>query len=79
MMGTKIYFYGEICLIIPKLSLLPLLIWSTGSNGIPQFVFKVRHEAELAISMMEDKTVDSFEMLFMKKIPFTHTFDHIFQ
>lgn len=39
---------------------------------------RVKHEAELAIKMMEDKTVDSFDMLFMKKIPFTHTFDHIF-
>ena len=28
MMGTK-YFYGEIWLIIPQLSLLPFLIWST--------------------------------------------------
>ena len=26
------FFYGEIWLIIPKLSLLPLLIWSTGVN-----------------------------------------------
>ena len=30
MVGHKICFYGEILLIIPKLSLLPLLIWSTG-------------------------------------------------
>ena len=30
MMGHKICFYGEIWLIIPKLSLLPLLIWSIG-------------------------------------------------
>ena len=29
MMGHKICFYGEIWLIIPKLSLLPLLMWST--------------------------------------------------
>ena len=29
MMGHKICFYGEILLIIPKLSLLPLLMWST--------------------------------------------------
>ena len=31
MMSHKICFYGEIKLIIPKLSLLPLLIWSTAS------------------------------------------------
>ena len=30
MMGHKIYFYREIWLIIPKMSLLLLLIWSTG-------------------------------------------------
>ena len=30
MMGHKICFYGEMWLIIPKLSLMPLLIWSTG-------------------------------------------------
>ena len=29
MRGHKIIFYGEMWLIIPKLSLLPLLIWST--------------------------------------------------
>ena len=29
MMGHKIYLYGEICVIIPKLSLSPLLIWRT--------------------------------------------------
>ena len=29
MMGHKICFYGEIWLIIPKSSLLPLLMWST--------------------------------------------------
>ena len=35
MVSHKIYFYGEILIIIPKLSLLPLLIWSTesGENG----------------------------------------------
>ena len=32
MMGHKIGFYGEVPVIIPKLSLLiPLLVWSTGS------------------------------------------------
>ena len=32
MRGHKICFYGEIWLIIPKLSLLPLLIWSTDGS-----------------------------------------------
>ena len=31
MMGHKICFYGEICIIIFKSSLLPFLIWSTGT------------------------------------------------
>ena len=36
MMGHKECFYAEILLIIPKLSLLPLLIWSTvDSNQDP--------------------------------------------
>ena len=30
--GFKTCFYGEVLLIIPKLSLLPLFIWSTGNN-----------------------------------------------
>ena len=30
MMGQNLCFYGEIWLTIPELSLLPLLIWSTG-------------------------------------------------
>ena len=29
MMGQKICFYGDIWIVIPKLSLLPLLFWST--------------------------------------------------
>ena len=32
MMGHKIWFFGETWLIIPKLSLLPLLIWSTDTT-----------------------------------------------
>ena len=53
MMGHKICFYGEILLIIPKLSLLLLLIWSTvfsflsrdvvviGCNCLLQFVLLI--------------------------------------
>ena len=36
MMGHKICFHGEIWKIIPKLSLLPLLTWSTG-QGFSKF------------------------------------------
>ena len=32
MMGHKICFYAEIWLIIPKLSLIPLPIWTTGEG-----------------------------------------------
>ena len=50
MMGHKICLNGEIWLIIPKLSLLPFLIWSTGEtvliayriyNGIQQVLVKL--------------------------------------
>ena len=44
MMGHKICFYGEIWLIISKLSLLPLLIWSTdicaNVNGAHKLCFQ---------------------------------------
>ena len=33
MMGHKICFYGKIWIIIPKSSLLPLIIWSTANNS----------------------------------------------
>ena len=36
MMGHKICFYEKICLMIPKLSQLPLLIWSTDDINIIQ-------------------------------------------
>ena len=38
MMGHKICFYVELLLIIPKLSLLPLLIWSTAIGCGPYTV-----------------------------------------
>ena len=31
--GHKYVFYGKIWIIIPKLSLLPFLIWSTAANS----------------------------------------------
>ena len=34
MMGHKICFYGEMWLIAPKFSLLPLLIWSTAERKV---------------------------------------------
>ena len=41
MMGHKICFNGEIRLIIPKLSLLPLLIWSTKYYDILNNYFSI--------------------------------------
>ena len=38
MMGHKICFYGEIWLIIPKLSLLPLLVWSSVMSVLPEIL-----------------------------------------
>ncbi|KAL3865413.1 hypothetical protein ACJMK2_042804 [Sinanodonta woodiana] len=39
---------------------------------------RVRHEAELAIEMLERIDVDSFESLFIKPVPFHLKFDHMF-
>ena len=43
MMGHKIGFYREIWIIIPKLSLLPLLIWSTAE------VFSIFHLSQIHV------------------------------
>ncbi|WAQ98963.1 NOL6-like protein [Mya arenaria] len=37
----------------------------------------VKHEASQAIAVLEDRHTDSFDKLFMKKVPFHFTFDHI--
>jgi len=42
-------------------------------------IFQVKHEAKLAMTMLEDKSIDSFDKLFIKTVPFTITFDHIVQ
>ncbi|XP_002731732.1 nucleolar protein 6, partial [Saccoglossus kowalevskii] len=40
---------------------------------------QVKHEAELSLKYMESiSAVDSFQALFMTKVPFTRKFDHIF-
>ncbi|XP_052794278.1 nucleolar protein 6-like isoform X2 [Mya arenaria] len=38
---------------------------------------RVKHEASQAIAVLEDRHTDSFDKLFMKKVPFHFTFDHI--
>ena len=43
MMGHNICFYGKIGIIIPKLYLLPILIWSSGAIGSK---FNSRHTKE---------------------------------
>ena len=44
MVGHKICFYGEIWLIIPKLSMLPLLIWNSGCDTIlASWLFHLHH------------------------------------
>ena len=48
MMGHKICFYGEILLIIPKLSLLSPLIWSTAS-GLYVLVKKIESDEHYAV------------------------------
>lgn len=39
---------------------------------------RVRHEAQLGMKILEDRSVDSFEKLFMKKVPLTLKFDQLF-
>ncbi|XP_071171681.1 nucleolar protein 6-like isoform X2 [Mytilus edulis] len=39
---------------------------------------RVKHEAELAVKILEDKTVDSFHVLFLMPVKFTRKFEHIF-
>lgn len=39
---------------------------------------RVKQEAELAVRFLEDKTVDSFHVLFMVPVKFCRKFDHIF-
>ena len=60
MMGHKIRFYGEIWLIIPKLSLLPLLYWSTDYR-IAAISHNVQHAyvhcSEITLSQSHDVTV----------------------
>ena len=42
MVGHIISFYGEIWLIIPKISLLPLLIWSTETFDLDEVTHTCR-------------------------------------
>ena len=49
MMGHKIGFYGEILKIIPKLYLLPLLVWSTVKNNVEGTIFLTMKQLVLKI------------------------------
>ncbi|KAK3588803.1 hypothetical protein CHS0354_012016 [Potamilus streckersoni] len=50
------------------------ICYSVNSNTFQ----RVRHEAELAIEMLERIDLDNFESLFMKPVPFHLKFDHMF-
>ena len=63
MMGHKICFYGEIWRIIPKLSLLPLLIWSTGKK-ILDFMISGSLFGHLILVQMNMCFTDKKENLF---------------
>eukprot|EP00058_Branchiostoma_floridae_P009064 XP_002594552.1 hypothetical protein BRAFLDRAFT_279825 [Branchiostoma floridae] len=39
---------------------------------------RVCHEARQAVAILEDKSLDGFQLLFMQTVPFAHKFDHIF-
>ncbi|XP_064608729.1 nucleolar protein 6-like [Liolophura sinensis] len=40
--------------------------------------FRVKHEASLSLKALDDREVDGFESLFMKRVPFLQKFDHVF-
>ena len=53
MMGHKVCFYTEICIIIPKLSLLPILIWNTET-----VTSKLHHNKNSATSRQQVRDLD---------------------
>ena len=62
MMGHKICFHGEIWLIIPELSLLPFLIWSTGV----WLLMRLNHAFRIANCVRPDQTAPSGSALFVQ-------------
>ena len=66
MMGHKICFYGKIWLIIPKLSLIHLLIWSTAVTYILESL-----EWELFTSTKVHTETLSFDKISMHTMPFS--------
>ena len=52
MMGHKICFYGEIWLIIPKLSVLPFLIWTTAADDTGRKVGNSTHNQHISLGLI---------------------------
>ena len=64
MMGHKICFYREMWLIIPKLSLLTLLIWSTAFGKSFWYFTKCQHSSSTLILEMVLNGINNNLVLF---------------
>jgi hypothetical protein len=40
---------------------------------------KVKHEADLALKFLNDQLIDSFDVLFMRKLSFINSYDTVFR
>ena len=70
MMGHKICFSGEMWLIIPKLSLLPLLIWSTEIiQGQRYITFKRANSECLIMEKAVNSGIFAYIFAFWQSVP----------
>ena len=71
MRGHKICFNGEMWIIIPKLSMLPLLIWSTGNLHFIEdqsdhnlfFLAISQYQSIAAISLMQISIISNLRLV----------------
>ena len=57
------FFYGEIWLIIPKLPVLPLLIWSTAVNNITGVFSEINTVSFLKISIQSTLDISKLKVV----------------
>ena len=68
MMGHKICFHEEIWLIIPKLSLLPLLIWSTDLTRVYTVCYSISLQNIIKMKNPPETPETKNELVLMIKI-----------
>ena len=76
MVGHKICFYGEMWLIIPELSLLLLLIWSSAIIILAYDKYKCSKICKTLIS--QKSLPETFHIIPIKKIATVSLYSHIF-